>query len=76
MSRALLLGLLSVYCCVHMILGPCMYLWLADVATLQVEITKLKLDKDRKKILDRKKQQKEAAKGKHKQEDIKPMETS
>lgn len=49
-----------------------------DVAplTLQVEITKLKLDKDRKKILDRKKQQKEAAKGKHKQEDIKPMETS
>lgn len=43
---------------------------------LQVEITKLKLDKDRKKALDRKKQQKEAEKGKHKQEDIKPMETS
>lgn len=41
-------------------------------------MTKLKLDKDRKKILDRKTKAKmvDKTKGKHKQEDIKPMETS
>ena len=43
----------------------------------QVEVTKLKMDKDRKKILDRKTKAKlsDKTKGKHKQEDIKPMET-
>ena len=43
-------------------------------------ITKLKLDKDRKKILDRKSKAKQKvadkAKGKHRQEDIKAMDTS
>ena len=43
----------------------------------KVEVTKLKMDKDRKKILDRKTKAKlsDKTKGKHKQEDIKPMET-
>lgn len=45
---------------------------------MKVVVTKLKMDKDRKKILDRKVKAKQAdkLKGKHKQEDIKPMETS
>jgi large subunit ribosomal protein L26e len=45
----------------------------------KVVVTKLKLDKDRKKMLDRKMKAKMAdkSKGKHRQEDIaKPMETS
>lgn len=41
----------------------------------QVEITKLKLDKDRKKILDRKAKPKQTEKGKHK--DVQqPMDTT
>lgn len=50
-------------------------MWLAEfkpIFLFQVEITKLKLDKDRKKMLDRKTKAKQAdkSKGKYKQEDM------
>lgn len=57
-----------------MLYNPTLYLY------IQVEIVKLKLDKDRRKILERKARPKLAeekkAAGKHKEKDLQSMDTS